>query len=68
MDRWADLMKHIVKNPAIADSIPNHANLSFGEGDVIIINGKPQRYSELVKPRRGAKRTSKKHERPAATV
>jgi hypothetical protein len=41
VDRWADLMMRIIKNPEIADRIPNHANLLFGEDDVIFINGEP---------------------------
>jgi hypothetical protein len=49
VDRWADLMHRIIKNPRIADRIPNHTNIMFGVGDVIFINGEPQRYSELVK-------------------
>lgn len=50
-------MERIIKNPEIADRIPNKANLLFGEGDVIFINGVPHWYSELVrvsKPRRKA--------------
>jgi hypothetical protein len=52
VDRWADLMTRIIKNPEIADRIPNHANLLFGEDDLIFINGEPKRYSELVRVRR----------------
>lgn len=55
IDRWADLMERIIKHPEIADRIPNKANVMFGEGDVIFINGEPRWYSELVrvsKPRR----------------
>jgi len=48
MDKWADLMKRIIRNPEIADRIPNDANLLFTDGDVIFINGEPRRYSELV--------------------
>lgn len=55
MDRWADLMERIVKNPEIADRIPNDANLLFGENDIIFINGEPQRYSALVKIQRKRK-------------
>ncbi len=57
IDRWADLMERIIKHPEIADRIPNKANVMFGEGDVIFINGEPRWYSELVrvsKPRRKA--------------
>jgi len=32
-------MMRIIKHPEIADRIPNRANLLFGEGDVIFING-----------------------------
>jgi hypothetical protein len=46
VDRWADLMKRIIKNPEIADRIPNDANLLFGEGDVVFINGEPMHYTE----------------------
>jgi hypothetical protein len=56
-DRWADLMERILEHPEIADRIPNKANVMFGEGDVIFINGEPRWYSELVrvsKPRRKA--------------
>jgi hypothetical protein len=49
MDKWADFMKRIIKNPEIADRIPNDANLLFTDGDVIFINGEPRRYSELVR-------------------
>jgi hypothetical protein len=52
VDRWADLMKRIIKNPEIADRIPNHANILFGQGDLIFINGEPRSYNELVKARR----------------
>ena len=51
IDRWAHLMQCIIKNPEIADRIPNHANLFFGAGDVIFINGEPRHYSELTKTR-----------------
>ncbi len=51
-DRWADLMKRIIKNPEIADRIPNHANILFGQGDLIFINGEPVSYKELVKASR----------------
>jgi hypothetical protein len=51
VDRWADLMQRIIKNPEIADRIPNHANLLFGEGDVVFINGEPQSYMELIRTR-----------------
>ena len=61
-DRWADLMKRIVKNPEIADRIPNNANLLFGEGDLIFINGEPQRYSELVKTVRRPKSLAKRQQ------
>jgi hypothetical protein len=59
VDRWADLMTRIIKNPQIADRIPNHANLLFLDDDVILINGEPRRYSELVKVRRERKKTAK---------
>jgi len=36
------LMKRIIKNPEIADRIPNHSNLLFEEGDLIFINGESQ--------------------------
>ncbi|MDZ7364035.1 MAG: hypothetical protein ONB46_25475 [candidate division KSB1 bacterium] len=51
-------MMRIIKNPEIADRIPNHANLLFGEGDIIFINGEPQRYSELVRIRRTRRKVS----------
>jgi hypothetical protein len=54
VDRWADFMTRIIKNPEIADRIPNHANLLFGEGDLVFINGEPKRYSELVRVRRSS--------------
>jgi hypothetical protein len=57
VDRWADLMKRIIKNPEIADRIPNHANLLFGDGDLIFVNGEPRPYSELVKPHRARSAT-----------
>jgi hypothetical protein len=63
VDRWADLMHRIIKNPRIADRIPNHANVMFGEGDVIFINGEPQRYSELVKSRK--RKASTRRKQPA---
>ena len=59
VDRWADLMLRIVKNPEIADRIPDQANLLFGEGDLIFINGEPRRYSELVKIRARKKAVAK---------
>jgi len=49
MGNWADLMKRIIRNPEIADRIPNDANLLFTDSDVIFINGEPRRYSELVR-------------------
>jgi len=49
VDRWADLMKRIIKNPEIADRIPNHANLLFAEDDLVLINGEPMRFNELVR-------------------
>ncbi len=50
MSNWADLMKRIIKNPEIADRIPNDANLLFtDDADVVFINGEPRRYSELVR-------------------
>ena len=52
VDRWADLMKRIIKNPEIADRIPNHANILFGQGDLIFINGEARSYNELVKASR----------------
>ncbi len=75
MDRWADLMRRIAKNPEIADRIANHANLFFGEGDLIFVNGKPRPYSELVrinKPRKKASTTKtkllrKRNKRPRST-
>ena len=63
VDRWADLMERIIKHPEIADRIPNKANVMFGEGDVIFINGEPHWYSELVrvsKPRRKAASNTRK--------
>ena len=71
VDRWADLMERIIKHPEIADRIPNKANVMFGEGDVIFINGEPRWYSELVrvsKPRRKAAASKiKTKSRPART-
>ena len=73
MDRWADLMRRIVKNPEIADRIPNHANLFFGEGDLIFVNGKPKHYSELVRINKRQKKvsatktTAKRNKRPPST-
>ncbi len=73
MDRWADLMRRIIKNPEIADRIPNHANLLFGEGDVIYVNGKPKHYSELVRINKRQKKTSatkttaRRNKRPPST-
>jgi hypothetical protein len=57
VDRWADLMQRIINNPEIADRIPNHANLLFGEGDVIFINGEPRHYSELTRTRSSKRKT-----------
>ncbi len=67
IDRWADLMERIIKHPEIADRIPNKANVMFGEGDVIFINGEPRWYSELVrvsKPRRKTSVTKMKKAKP----
>lgn len=65
MDKWADLMKRIVKNPEIADRIPNHANLLFStDGEVIFINGEPRHYRELVKVAK--KKNTAKSERQTA--
>jgi len=66
VDRWADLMKRITKDPEIADRIPNHAKLIFGEGDLIFINGVPRRYSELVKVRRPPNKASAARKQPAS--
>ncbi len=61
MDKWDDLMKRIMRNPEIADRIPNHANLLFTDADdVIFINGEPWHYSELVRVDRKKKTTKNK--------
>jgi hypothetical protein len=58
MNKWDDLMKRIMRNPEIADRIPNDANLLFTDAeDVIFINGEPRRYSELVRVDRKRKTT-----------
>jgi len=70
-DRWADLMERIIKHPEIADRIPNKANVMFGEGDVIFINGEPRWYSELVrvsKPRRKTSVTKMKKAKPVKAM
>jgi hypothetical protein len=59
MDRWADLMQRIVKHPEIVDRIPNDANLFFLNDEVVLINGEPHYYRELVKVQRGKKKTAK---------
>jgi hypothetical protein len=59
VDRWADLMMRIIKNPEIADRIPNNANLFFLNDEVVLINGEPRYYRELVKIQRGKKKTAK---------
>ncbi len=59
VDRWADLMMRIIKHPEIADRIPNNANLFFLNDEVVLINGEPHHYRELVKVRRDKKKTAK---------
>ena len=66
MDNWADLMERIVKNPEIADRIPNDANLLFMDDDVILINGEPRRYSELVRVDRKRKTAKSKRQLTAS--
>ncbi len=66
VDRWADLMTRISKNPEIADRIPNHANLFFVNDDVVLINGEPWHYRELVKVQR-KKQTAKSKRQLAAS-
>jgi len=67
MDLWADLMTRIMKNPEIADRIPNNANLLFSnDGEVIFINGEPRHYSELVKVQRKKKTAKSKRQRATA--
>jgi hypothetical protein len=68
VDRWADLMTRIIKNPEIADRIPNHANLFFLNDEVVLINGEPRRYSELVKVQRGKKKTAKGKKQTARAI
>jgi hypothetical protein len=68
IDRWADLMQRIAKNPEIADRIPNNANLLFGDDDIIFINGEPHRYSDLVKIRKGKKKTAKGKKQTAGAI
>ena len=58
VDRWADLMMRIIKNPEIVDRIPNNANLFFLNDEVVLINGEPRHYRELVKVER-KKQTAK---------
>ncbi len=64
VDRWADLMMRIIKHPEIADRIPNNANLFFLNDEVVLINGEPRYYRELVKVQR-KKKTAKGKQRMA---
>jgi len=66
VDRWSDLMTRIIKNPEIADRIPNHANLFFLNDEVVLINGEPHYYRELVKVQR-KKKTAKRKRQLAAS-
>lgn len=68
VDRWADLMMRIIKNPEIADRIPNNANLFFLNDEVVLINGEPHYYRELVKVQRGKKKSAKSKKRMAKAV
>jgi hypothetical protein len=68
VDRWADLMLRIIKNPEIVDRIPNDANLFFLNDDVVLINGEPRYYRELVKIPRGKKKPVSGKKRMAKAV
>ena len=65
VDRWSDLMTRIIKNPEIMQRIPNHANLFFLNDEVVLINGEPHYYRELVKVQR--KKKTAKSKRQLAT-
>lgn len=66
VDRWADLMMRIIKNPEIADRIPNDANLFFLNDEVVLINGEPRHYRELVKVPRKKKAAKSKRQMAAS--